>query len=207
MNGFGLYRIYQPLHLHFTTTSYDIFKYAGKTKSITEETFVKRKDCHMFEKWAHKLNNPTKAGQVILSNFIYNDSQFIYGDVEDAISIYNEWKKVRESVSEVFKNECIELAEIKNKLSGFRALFDRTPKGNNAPILQLYQHKRIHPESLVILSSVSHNFIDQWSDEYAIDPLLSDQIFTLRKYIPFVKFDVDKVSKIFKEFLSSNEHK
>jgi len=43
MTAFESYRVYSALKLHFTTDSYDYFKYNGKTK-VTPENFEKRKD-------------------------------------------------------------------------------------------------------------------------------------------------------------------
>jgi hypothetical protein len=204
MNGYEFFKIYFPLHLHFTS-SYDVIKYGGKTKSINITSFNSRKDRAMFEKWGNKVENAVKAGQVVISNLVYNNNNFIYQDVEDAFDIYYEWKKTRESLSEVFKNDCRGLVEHFKKLGSWDRFLSKTPSGNTAPLLQVYQHKRVHPESIVIFDSITVPFIEQWEVDYAVDPLISDNIFTLTKYKPFVKYDKEKVVNIFKEQLNQNE--
>jgi len=203
MEGFTFYKIYLPLHLHFTS-SYNVMKYGGKLKTLTKESFERRQDKGIFCKWGNKFENQTKAGQVVLGNLIYNNDEFVYQDVQDAIDVYYEWKKVRESITEVVKNDCSGLAEHLKKLSFWKSFLERTPSGNTAPLLQLYQHKRIHPESLIALDSITP-FIDKWETEYAIDPLISNRLFKLNKYKPFVKFDKDKVTSIFKGQIEENE--
>jgi hypothetical protein len=126
--------------------------------------------------------------------------------MQDAIDVYNEWRKTKESLTEVFKNDCIGLAENFKELATWSDFLKRTPRGNNAPLLQLYQHRRIHPESLIALDSIDP-FIDRWELEYAVDPLISSQLFKLKKYKPFVKFDTTKFINIFKEQIAENEQR
>ena len=47
--GYNAYKTYVALKNHFTSDSYDYFKYKGKAR-VKEETFLKRKDKFFFEK-------------------------------------------------------------------------------------------------------------------------------------------------------------
>ena len=50
-NGFDVYKIYLGVKLHFTTDTYDYYKYSGKVNA-TLDSFTKRKDRYFnFEPW------------------------------------------------------------------------------------------------------------------------------------------------------------
>ncbi len=56
ISGYEAFGLYQALKLHFTTDSYDYFKYAGKT-NISVTTFENRKDKYHFYKLSRKYSN------------------------------------------------------------------------------------------------------------------------------------------------------
>ena len=66
MTAFESYKMYVALKLHFTTDSYDYFKFNGKTR-VTETNFEKRKDRYFFK----KLTNRKKDDE-ILPYFVSN---------------------------------------------------------------------------------------------------------------------------------------
>jgi hypothetical protein len=51
--GFAAYALWNALKLHFTSESYDYFKYKGKMK-ISDESFLKRRDRFFFAKLERK---------------------------------------------------------------------------------------------------------------------------------------------------------
>jgi hypothetical protein len=202
MTGFEFFKIYTPLKLHFTQESYDGFKYKWQTRAISNDGFCARKDRFLFEKWGKQHKNSISAGQLVISNFIYNSANWLYDDMQDAQDVYTKWKSVRESITKTFEDDL-------NELNAHKLLWDqcisRTPKGNAAPLLQLYLAKRIHPESVVISDNIN-SFIDRWANEYNLDPLIKDEMVKLKKYVPFVKFDRDKVQEKFTSlFREENE--
>lgn len=203
LSGYEFYKVYFPLHLHFTT-SYDVFKYSGRLqKTVNINVFNSRKDKPLFESWGNRSNGAISAGHLTIANFIYSNDDFIYNEPSEAFDVYKQWKTKRESTLEVFKYDCIELQRHFTKVASWDAFLHKTNSGKTAPLLQLYQFRRIHPESIIILDSVCP-FIDAWGLEYAIDPMISTALFKLQKYRPFVKIDADNVNKIFQECISSN---
>ena len=56
MTGYEAFGIYQALKLHFTTDSYDFFKYNGKT-NVSVNAFENRKDKYHFYKLSRKYSN------------------------------------------------------------------------------------------------------------------------------------------------------
>jgi len=51
--GFAAFALYNALKTHFTSTSYDFFKYNGKT-NVSKETFMKHKSKYQFYKLSRK---------------------------------------------------------------------------------------------------------------------------------------------------------
>ena len=52
-SGYAAYVMFQSLKLHFSSKSYDYFKYHGKTNT-TKDSFEKRKDKYTFYKISRK---------------------------------------------------------------------------------------------------------------------------------------------------------
>lgn len=65
MNGFETYKMYVALKNHFTSATYDYFRYSGKTRASLK-TYDTRKDKYFFEKLGRKRN----VEQFILANII-----------------------------------------------------------------------------------------------------------------------------------------
>ena len=53
--GFAAFALYNALKLHFTSESYDYFKYNGKT-NVSPQSFMTRKDKYQFYKLSRKYN-------------------------------------------------------------------------------------------------------------------------------------------------------
>ena len=53
--GFAAYALWNALKLHFTSDSYDYFKYNGKT-NVSKQTFSIRKDKYQFYKLSRKYS-------------------------------------------------------------------------------------------------------------------------------------------------------
>lgn len=190
-----------PLKLHFTT-SYDLFKYSQKSKSINKNVYESRKDKALFEKWGNYFSSDKRAGQLILANFVYNEHNWVYQAHQQAEEIFLKWKAIRDSQLKTFNDGNLLLQKtIADKELEYEQLFIKTPKGNKPPLLQLFLAGYIGKEYIVILD-IFKPFLKRWGDEYEIDPLISDQIFLLKKYQPFIEhsIDKDKITNTLQEF-------
>lgn len=185
MIGYDLYRIYEPIRLHFETT-YDVFKYKAKTKAITRDKFETRKDKYIFEKVANRLQSPKTAGQVCLANFVYNNRDWLYHEYSEISEVYHRWKGNLGDVRSNFSDQVDKLVTIA-KENGITAerMFEKTPSGKYPPALQLFMHGRVYKETIAILSYYK-DFIETWVADFDHDPLVSDQLFLLKKYQPFI---------------------
>ena len=104
MTAFESYKMYVALKLHFTTDSYDYFKFNGKTR-VSETNFEKRKDRYFFK----KLTNRKKDDEILpyfVANFVADSSGWIGNMVRsDGDDNYRAWKKRMESLHYTFSEE------------------------------------------------------------------------------------------------------
>ena len=79
ITGYEAFGIFQALKLHFTSDSYDFFKYHGKSK-ISVEAFELRKDKYHFYKLSRRLPNREELILFIVANLLHNDNLWV-GDL------------------------------------------------------------------------------------------------------------------------------
>jgi len=95
------FEIYNACVLHFKDgSSYDFFKYAGKT-TVTEATLLKRKDKYHFEKWSRKVANEEEAIALLASNAVKGKTYVIGLDWKN----YQEWMAYRDSMVYKFASD------------------------------------------------------------------------------------------------------
>jgi hypothetical protein len=69
--GYAAFALYNALKLHFTSDSYDFFKYHGKT-NISKDSFLRRKDKYTFYKLSRKYSLD-ELKYFYVSNFLDGD--------------------------------------------------------------------------------------------------------------------------------------
>ena len=106
MTGYETFEIYQALKLHFTSDSYDYFKYNGKT-SISVNAFENRKDKYHFYKLSRKCNNKEDLINFVVANFVEDEKSWV-GNLltEEADMNYRKRQKIIQSLSYTFENDC-----------------------------------------------------------------------------------------------------
>lgn len=192
MTAFESYKMYVALKLHFTTDSYDFFKFKGKTK-ITEANFEKRKDRYFFK----KLTNKHKDCEVLpyfVANFIADPSNWIGSMVRtDGDENYQSWKKRMESLHYTFSEEVDFLLQQVNN-------FDHLFKLNvtHPLLLKFLLGKQISMETFVILNKIL-DFIPQFDKNITEQLVWKDVRRTALKYSPFVSVDIVKYKNTLKE--------
>jgi hypothetical protein len=186
MSAFECYQEYLALKNHFTQPSYDYFKYNGKTKNVSYDSFEKRNDKLFFQ----KLAKHTDPRGMLVSNLVVNNKAWIkelaYG--ESANKIYMEWAKRQQSLMYLFKQELSKLHD------DFDSNF--VSKDNNHPyVLKLYLRKEISLETLVMLVDLV-KCVKAWSKKHEYDPIVDETLKVIMKYRPFLTYDKDKVKQI-----------
>lgn len=193
LTGWGFFKLYKAIHLHFTSRTYDVIKHGGRTR-YKEDSFYTRNDHARFEHFANKFHNKIKAGHFIIANMVYGNPDFVYGSYADAHYVYLQWVKIRDSITYEFKKDINYLNNILDK-------FDS--KDNPLPIqsMILYEviHHGINVETAIILNKEYRKLFDSWEEKHHNDPYMNEQILKYRKYSPFVSYDTDKIQSILKE--------
>jgi hypothetical protein len=174
MTPFDVYKTYLSLKNHFTKDNYDYHKYCGKTRASLQ-SFYKRKDRYWFEKLGRQKNDK-EIIDFFVANFVSSgdaDSLWIGQIIREGESVYNNWKKKKESLAYIFKEETTDLfTEHK-----FKEVFDCS-KGH-PPLLKKFLNGKISIETMVIYDRIflfGNDF-----DKKLIDPVW--QVVSKNRYI------------------------
>ena len=191
LNGYETYCLYLALKNHFTKDSYDFFKYGGKARNVSKESFLSRKDRFQFEKLARRCDD-VKTHMV--ANFMADNRTWI-GEMldDDAFDATKRHLKRIQSLSYNFKNELENIDNIKE-------LFTMTDTGYPKFMVE-YNFGTISMESIVILDAFI-GFISKFDAKLGDDYLWSKFSFKARKFAPFLLQDLDK--KKFKQILKEH---
>ena len=109
-SGYAAFTMYNSLKLHFTSSSYDYFKYHGKT-NVSTATFLKRKDKYTFYKLSRKYNLE-EMRDFYVANFLEGD-KWVGDMAKDGEEVYKKWQKTQQSLTYTFENDIMfMLAEI-----------------------------------------------------------------------------------------------
>lgn len=94
INGYEFYKMFQALMMHFSDkNNYCYFKYKGKTR-LNENSYIKTKARHSYEKFAFKLQTHEKSEITIATNFLLNDSfSFIIQLKPEMYNLIFDWKE------------------------------------------------------------------------------------------------------------------
>jgi len=186
MNAFDVFKDYIALKQHFTSKSYDYFKYHGKTRSSTAGSYNQRKDKIFFMKLA-KHQDPK---HFLVANFVESDNAWI-GDLaynELAQENYVRWSKRIQSLTYFFKEE------IKKLNDDFDSNFI-VKDGQHPYALRLFLSKQISIETLVILIDIVRCF-SHWQKQMQDDFVWKDLSHKLVKYKPFLNYDRARMKEI-----------
>ena len=198
MDGFKAYRYYLALKLHFTSEKFNVFENRGNVKG-SREAFNARNDRYIFEKLARKFGNDRDIIQFFVSNFAYGHESAIYAG-QEADDNLTEWNKRKQSITKIFIDDLASLltyVEI-NKLptsSIFDFNFNEYPAA-----LKLFLGGKISIETLVIINELDH-VVEHWLDNPTVQHIWSNELLRIKKLIGFVKYDKEKLRKIFTHFV------
>jgi hypothetical protein len=198
MDGFKAYKYYIAIKLHFTKDNFDVFKNRGNVKG-TRDAFNARNDRYMFEKLARKYPVDRDLIQFYVANFAYGNDAAVYS-YEEAESNLLEWNRRKQSITKIFTDDCnnILLDACKNKFKE-ESIFNLTNKGYSS-ILKLFLGKQISLESIRIIDDL-YPVIETWKQNSSMVLLWENEIRRIEKSKGFVKYDTEKVTKVFNTFI------
>lgn len=186
MEAYEAYKTYVALKNHFSSKTYDFFKYGGRTKA-SRATFEKRSDRYFF----HKLAKRKDVVDYLVANFVYSDRSSWVGDLvnnEQSDKRYLKLLKIRESLSYTFSQDLEKLDPDFD--SNFQVI-----EGQHPPILKKYLQGEINIETLIILDDLV-SYMKKWNRRID-DTIIWPQVYLLcKKYKPFINYEVDKLKKV-----------
>lgn len=190
LSGYETFCLYLALKNHFTLDSYDYFKYNGKTRHISKETYLARRDRFQFEKLARNCDNMQDH---LVANLL-EDKTWIGNLLDDeAFDTTKAYVKINQSMSYEFKNELGKIGDIRAALK-----FD----GSMYPdIIQTILSGAVSWQTFVILNYFIQ-FIPKFDARLPDDFIWSKLSFKAKKFAPFIIPQIDK--KKFADLLKSH---
>jgi len=199
MTGYEFYCAYHAVKLHFTTDSYDYFKYNGKTKA-NPLTFEKRNDIHMFHRLARTWDDE-EVLPFLVSNFLSKNkcwTKDLLGN--EATEIYTKWKKIYESLTYTFEQDVEAILD----RGGINDMLASRPSGEYPKVFTMMQQNEITLETLVILNALT-GCMANWDKWYAEDYIYTCVSNMIKKYTPFLHLDLPKFKNIVRKHLTPVE--
>ena len=190
-SGYAAFTMYNSLKLHFTSKSYDYFKYHGKT-NVSTSTFLKRKDKYTFYKLSRKYN-VEELRDFYVANFLEGD-KWVGDMLKDGEDVYKKWQKTQQSLTYTFETDIVYMLSNGGSPDGMLEV-----KANSYPLLMKFvQLGQVKLETLVILNDIL-NFFPMWDKKIDDDIIWPDFKMKCLKYTPFLNYDKTKYKKILKE--------
>ena len=195
--GFAAFALYNALKLHFTSTSYDFFKYHGKT-NVSRDTFLKRKDKYSFYKLSRKYSLD-ELRNFYVANFVYGDSTWV-GEMTgpSGEDVYKKWQKISQSLTYNFESDIVRILEQVNSPDELM----KVKSGEYPDLLVGAMQNSISIETLVILNDMM-NFFSMWDKKISDDIIWSTWKLKCEKYAPFITYDKVKFKNILKEAITN----
>ncbi len=198
MTGYEAFGIYQALKLHFTTDSYDFFKYNGKT-NVSVTAFENRKDKYHFYKLSRKYSNKEDLINFIVANFVEDETAWV-GNLltEEADNNFRKRQKVIQSLSYTFQNDCKDLFDDCKEPNELLST-----NGDYPILLTKTLQKDVQIETLCILNQIL-NFLPMWDKRITDTIRWPEYRRKLLKYASFLPKDSVKYKLILKGLISGH---
>ena len=195
--GFDVYKTYLGVKLHFTSDTYDYYKYGGKVNTKLD-TFTKRKDRYFF----HKLSTRYAEADILdffVANFLADSKRWI-GNLlaNDGRDVYLDYKKRKEAFAYHFKQECGTIAsDLGRRNVSFNDGFI-PPNGQHPRILRLLIQRKISYQTAVVLDHFL-GFTKNWDKEITEKVVWPEISLKVSRVKPFVNFNATECKLIMKE--------
>ena len=191
MSGIEVYRLYLSLKLHFTTDTFDYFKYGNAAKA-SQQSFDSRRDKFFFVKLSRTFKED-ELREFFVANMIVEDKVYPATLVREGAKNYQDYIKRKQSLAYNFKEDVMTLHDISQK---FDKLF--IIEGVHPPLLKAHLGGKISIETLAIFNKIFQyvgNFDKDIKEDIVWKPLRNRVV----KYEPFISIDKGKYKNIIKE--------
>jgi len=195
--GFAAFALYNAIKLHFTSDSYDYFKYNGKT-NVSKQSFMVRKDKYQFYKLSRKYSLD-ELKNFYVANFLQGDKWV--GDMTgpEGEENYLKWQKTQQALTYTFNNDIIYLFDLVDGAESWtRDDILRCHGGGWPMIITKLMKNEVTLESVCILVDLV-GCMPRWEKEVTEDIIWPFWHRLIKKYTPFIQYDKEKFLKSLKE--------
>jgi hypothetical protein len=195
--GFAAYALWNALKLHFTSESYDYFKYNGKT-NVSKQTFTINKSKYQFYKLSRKYDLE-ELKNFYIANFIQGKGDWVGDLLQDGDENYTKWQKTQQSLTYTFENDIMYMfdsvdgAEFWNIEDYFKPIDGGWPM-----LITKMMHNKISLETVCILVDIL-GCMPRWEKQITEDIIWPTHQRIIKKYTPFILYDKEKCKQILKE--------
>lgn len=193
--GFEAYALYQSIKLHFTSDSYDFFRYNGKT-NVSKDNFSRNKAKYSFYKLSRKYSIE-ELKSFYIANFLETNVNWV-GDISgiEGEENYKKWQKRNQSLTYRFEQDIIGLLNATQSPPEMLVVED----GQYPLLLKEMTYGNISIETVCILNDIM-NFLPMWDKKISDDVIWPTYKRKIEKYTPFIVYDKEKFKEILKESL------
>ena len=193
--GFEAYALYQSIKLHFTSDSYDFFRYNGKT-NVSKDNFSRNKAKYSFYKLSRKYSIE-ELKSFYIANFLETNVNWV-GDISgiEGEENYKKWQKRNQSLTYRFEQDIIGLLNATQSPPEMLVVED----GQYPLLLKEMTYGNISIETVCILNDIM-NFLPMWDKKISDDVIWPTYKRKIEKYTPFIVYDKNKFKEILKESL------
>ena len=198
MTGYEAFCLCNSIKRHFTSESYDYFKYSGKT-SLSVDSFENRQDKVYFYKFSRRFSTNEQAVDFLVANFVRDPNIWIRSLLMDDADVeYRKRQKIIQSLTYTFTNE---IASLMSHGSPNETLM--VHDGEYPILLTKLLHGEVSLETVCIMNHLM-NFLPKW-DKKIVDNIHFPNVSrTIKKYTPFIKFEPTKYKLILKKEYDAN---
>lgn len=180
MSPFDVYQDYLALKQHFTGR-YDYVKYNGKIRA-DRDNFERRNDRFTFA----KLSKQADPHNYLLANLVDDPNRWI-GEIvsPEGYQRFMDWKKRRESLSYIFKQE----------LDKVTAADFKVKDGQHPNLIQLYMQGEIGLDTLIIICECT-KIVPIWNKKIEDTIMWPEIRKKCSNYSKFMHYDKQKFCKL-----------
>lgn len=193
---FRAFQVYMAIKFHFTTKSYDFFKFNGKTKGSNLDVFENRKDRFFFTKVSKIVKSEDDLVDFMVANTL--DGRKFIGDYisEDGIESYNTYQKEKQSATYTIKGDIEKLFDsVENP-----AILFRYEKNGYPRIVEQYLSGDLSKFTLPALDN-HIKFTEVFDQKYGDDVIWMKISMEIRKLKPFIEYNHIEIVKILKGYI------
>jgi hypothetical protein len=195
--GFAAYSLWNALKLHFTSDSYDYFKYNGKT-NVSKQTFTTNKSKYQFYKLSRKYDLE-ELKNFYIANFIKGNGDWVGDLLQDGDENYTKWQKTQQSLTYTFENDIIYMFDSVDGAEFWHIDDYFKPIDGGWPMLiTKMMHEKISLETVCMLVDIL-GCMPKWEKQITEDIIWPTHRRIIKKYTPFIQYDKEKCKQMLKE--------